>query len=177
MYVGKSDTPEEYTVDVLRTVALLLATLSTGLMAGVFGLFTHTVMPGLAKTDDRTFVGAFQAIDRAIVNPWFLGGGFVGALVTAAAATVSAIGRSTLPWVAAALLLYVVTFAITVRVHLPLNDALKAAGDPDRIGDLAAVRERFDEGRWRRWNLVRTVGCTAAFALLCWALVLHDRTG
>jgi uncharacterized membrane protein len=38
--------------------------------------------------------------------------------------------------------------AITMAVHVPLNDAIKAAGDPDRITDLAAVREQFDEARW-----------------------------
>jgi len=29
-------------------------------------------MPGLGRTDDRTFVGAFKSIDTAIINPWFL---------------------------------------------------------------------------------------------------------
>lgn len=174
---GEHIETEETTVDVLRTVALLLATLSTGLMAGVFGLYTHTVMPGLARTDDRTFVGAFQALDRAILNPWFLGGGFLGALVTTAVATVSAVGTATLPWVTAALVLYLVTFVVTIAVHLPLNDALKEAGDPDDVSDLATVRRQFDEERWRRWNVVRTWASTAAFALLCWALVLHDHAG
>jgi uncharacterized membrane protein len=32
---------------VLRAVSLLLATLTTGLVAGVFALYAHTVMPGL----------------------------------------------------------------------------------------------------------------------------------
>jgi hypothetical protein len=68
-------------MNALRTVSLLAATISMGLVAGVFALYAHTIMPGLAKTDDRTFVGAFQAIDRAIINPWFLAGGFVGALM------------------------------------------------------------------------------------------------
>jgi hypothetical protein len=36
-------------------------------------------------------------------------------------------------------------FIITVGVNVPLNDGIKAAGDPDRIADLAAVGERFDE--------------------------------
>ena len=68
-------------MNALRTVSLLAATISMGLVASVFALYAHTIMPGLAKTDDRTFVGAFQAIDRAIINPWFLAGGFVGALM------------------------------------------------------------------------------------------------
>jgi uncharacterized membrane protein len=64
---------------------------------------------------------------------------------------------------------------ITINVHLPLNDDIKAAGDPDRIADLAAVRERFNEDRWARWNIVRAAASTAALGCLAWALVLHGR--
>jgi uncharacterized membrane protein len=66
-------------------------------------------------------------------------------------------------------------FVITLAVHVPLNDRIKAAGDPDRIADLAPVRKRFNEARWIRWNIVRTVACTTAFGCLAWALVLHGR--
>ena len=38
-----------------------------------------------------------------------------------------------------------------------------------------AVRERFDETKWVRWNLVRAVATTVAFGCLTWALVLHGR--
>ena len=165
-------------MDAVRATSLIAATMSMGLMAGVFGLYAHTIMPGLGRTDDRTFVGAFQAIDRAIINPWFLAGGFVGALVFTALAAVlhlPADGRSVLPWIAVALVLYLAVFVITVGVNVPLNDAIKAAGDPDRIADLAMVRERFDEARWIRWNNVRTVASTAAFGCLAWALVLFGR--
>jgi uncharacterized membrane protein len=159
-------------MDDLRLVSLLLATISMGLVAGVFGLYAHTVMPGLAKTDDRTFVGAFQALDRAIINPWFIGGEFVGALVLTLVAAVAHIGEAALPWIAVALLLYATTSLITIRVNVPLNDQIKAAGDPDSIADLAAVRAEFDEARWVRWNLVRVVASTLAFALLALSLVL-----
>ncbi|MGH3318517.1 MAG: DUF1772 domain-containing protein [Nocardioidaceae bacterium] len=159
-------------MDDLRLVSLLLATISMGLVAGVFGLYAHTVMPGLAKTDDRTFVGAFQALDRAIINPWFIGGEFVGALVLTLVAAVAHLGEAALPWIAIALLLYAATSLITLRVNVPLNDRIKAAGDPDSIADLAAVRAQFDEARWVRWNLVRVLASTLAFALLALSLVL-----
>ena len=165
-------------MDAVRAMSLIAATMSMGLMAGVFGLYAHTIMPGLGRTDDRTFVGAFQAIDRAIINPWFLAGGFVGALVFTALAAVlrvSADRRSVLPWIAVALILYLVVFVITIGVNVPLNDAIKAAGDPDRIADPAMVRERFDEARWVAWNNVRTLASTAAFGCLAWALVLFGR--
>jgi uncharacterized membrane protein len=73
--------------------------------------------------------------------------------------------------------LYVIVFVITMTVNVPLNDALKAAGLPDNPADLAAVREAFDEAKWRAWNLVRAIASTVAFASLTWALVVHGRTG
>jgi uncharacterized membrane protein len=159
----------------LRAITLLGATLTMGLVAGVFALYAHTIMPGLKKTDDRTFVSAFQSLDRAIVNPWFMLTAFLGALVLTIAATIAHLGQDALPWIAAALVLYAITFVITIAVNVPLNDALKAAGDPDQIRDLAAVRAAFDEGRWAAFNLVRTFLSTGAFALLAWALVVYGR--
>jgi uncharacterized membrane protein len=163
-------------MDALRLVALLAATMTMGLVAGVFGLYAHTIMPGLGKSDDPTFVGAFQSMDRAIINLWFMGGGFVGALVFTIVAAVVHIGQDGLPWIAAALVLYLATFVITIAVNVPFNDGLKAAGDPDRIDDLAGVRARFNEARWTSWNLVRVVASTIAFGLLAWALVLQGRS-
>lgn len=160
-------------MDTLRIVSLMAATMTMGLVAGVFGLYAHTVMPGLAKTDDRTFVGAFQSMDRAIINPWFMGGGFLGALIFTILAAVTHLGRPELPWIAVALVLYIVTFVITMAINVPRNDALKAAGHPDGIADLAAVRAEFDEARWSSWNLVRTLASTTAFGLLAWALTVH----
>jgi uncharacterized membrane protein len=93
--------------------ALVAATITVGIMTGVFHLYAYAIMPGLGRTDDRTFVGAFQSIDRSIINPLFMA-----------------------------------TFA---------------------------VRERFDEAKWVRWNLVRAVATTVAFGCLTWALVLHGR--
>ena len=158
----------------MKTVSLLVATIMTGLTAGVFGLYAHTIMRGLRGTDDRTFVGAFQAIDRAIVNPLFLVT-FFGALVFTVIAAVAHRRGAALPWIVAAAVLYLVGAVITMVVNVPLNDAIKAAGDPDRIADLAAVRADFHEARWVAWNLVRTLTTTVAFGCLTWALVVGGR--
>jgi uncharacterized membrane protein len=162
-----------------RLASLMGATVTMGLMAGLFGDWAVTIMPGLHTTDDRTFVGAFQAIEQAFNNaPFMLT--FTGALgFTAVAAVLHMRGddRSPLPWVAAAFGLYLVAFVLTVVVHVPLNDAIVAAGDPDRITDLGAVRDAFDETRWANWHAVRTVATIAAFGCLLWALVLHGRAG
>jgi uncharacterized membrane protein len=155
-----------------QAVVLMIATVTMGLMAGVFGVYAHGILRGLHHTDDRTFVASFQAIDRAIVNPLFLLT-FLAALAGSAGATAllfPADRRAVPPWVAVATGLYLVAVVITFAVHLPLNDDIKAAGDPARI-DVAAVRQAFHEGRWAAWNVVRAVTSTAAFACLAWALV------
>lgn len=153
----------------LRPLLLLGATITMGLTAGAFAVFAHAVMPGLRSTDDHTFVAAFQSIDRAIINPWFMAGDFVGALLLTLAAAVSHLGRAASPWILAALALYLIAFVVTIVVHVPLNDAIKAAGNPDRIRDLAGVREHFHETRWVTWNVVRVATTITAFACLVWA--------
>jgi uncharacterized membrane protein len=163
-------------MDVVRGAVLGVATVTMGMMAGVFVLYAHTIMRGLRKVDDRTFVGAFQAIDRAIINPLFMAT-FVGALLGPATASVLSLPageRSVLPWSITAFVLYLFVFVSTISVNVPMNDAIKAAGEPDHI-DVTAVRARFGERRWSRWNLLRAFLSTAAFVCLVLALVQHGR--
>lgn len=164
--------------DVLREVVLIAATMTMGLMAGVFGIYGNAIMPGLCRTDDRTFVAAFQSIDRAIINPAFMAT-FFGALALPALAALLHLtgeGRLLLPWIAAALGLYLFVFVITIGVNVPRNNEIKAAGDIDQMADPHGVRERFDEVRWVRWNHVRTFASTVAFGLLAWVLVESGQT-
>lgn len=156
-------------MDGLRVAVLMVAVLTTGLMAGVYAIYWNAFMPGLAKTDDRTFVGAFQATDRAIINPLFLGLGFLGSLVFTLLAALLSLGEDTRSWLAIAFVLNLITTILTIAVNVPLNDALKAAGDPETI-DVAAARAAFNEPRWRTFNGVRVVLNTVAFALLAWSL-------
>jgi uncharacterized membrane protein len=159
-----------------QAVALVVATLTAGLLAGVFALYSHTIMPGLGKTDDRTFVAAFQATDQAIMNPLFLLT-FVGTPVGCVASALLYLGEddtSVVPWVLGALALWVLVFLVTGAANVPLNNNIKSAGEPDDI-DVTAARAAFHEDRWSRWNLIRTVASLAAFGCLVWALVLHGR--
>lgn len=161
-------------MDVLQGNLLMVATITMGIGAGVYMLYSFAIMPGLAKTDDRTFVGAFQQIDTAIVGPFLLVF-FIAPLASAALAAALHLGagdRSTLALIAGAVVLQLVMVGITVGVNVPLNDGIKAAGDPNKI-DVAAVRERFSEARWARWNAVRAGAATVAFGFLAWALVLQ----
>ena len=164
--------------EVLREVVLIAATMTMGLMAGVFGIYGNAIMPGLRRTDDRTFVAAFQSIDRAIINPVFMVIFFGALALPALAALLHLTGDQLpmLPWIGAALVLYLFVFVITIGVNVPRNNEIKAAGDVYRMTDLCGVRERFDEARWVRWNHLRTFASTVAFGLLAWALVESGKT-
>jgi uncharacterized membrane protein len=151
------------------TAALAGAVVTNGLMAGLFAAYSYAVMPGLGRTDDRTFVAAMQQTNAAILNGWF-GVCFGGAVLLAAVAAVLHRGRPGLGWIVAGLVLYVAVLGVTFAVNVPLNDALAAAGDVDPAG----ARARF-EGAWVRWNVVRAVLSTAAFGCLTWALVATGR--
>ena len=155
-------------MDALATTVLVAATVTSGLLAGVFLLYAHTVMPALRHADDLAFVTTFALLDRAIVNPWFMASGFLGAPLLTAVAAALHLGEDALWWILAALALHVLMVVETARVHLPRNDALKeadAAGSP-----AGAARAAFDESRWARWNLLRVLTSTTACALLAVAL-------
>ncbi|MEW1588303.1 anthrone oxygenase family protein [Micromonospora vinacea] len=161
---------------VLSTASLFAATLTTGLTAGLFAAFAYAVMPGLARTDDRTLVLAMRRINESILNGWFavcFGGALLFTLL-AAALHLGAGRRSVLPWIVAGLLLYLVVLGVTAVVNVPLNNVLARAGDVDDATDLAALRARF-EVTWVRANVVRAVASTGAFGLLAWALVAEGR--
>jgi uncharacterized membrane protein len=160
----------------VQTISLFTATIATGLMAGLFYSFSIAVMPALHKSSDRTFVEAMQRINVAILNGWFMLC-FIGALlllILATAVSFRGSGRAALPWIIAALVLYIAMLAITSGVNVPLNNDLNAAGNPDHISNLVAVRQHF-ESRWNTWNLARTLVNTAAFVVLGWALIVQSR--
>ena len=162
----------------MRIAVLLVATVMVGAMSGVMGLYANTIMPGLRRTDDRIFVGAFQAIDTAIINPLFLGTFFGGLLFTGWATLLHLDDEfsDVIPWLLVALVLYLVVIVLTVAINVPLNDAIKAASSPDEI-DVTQIRRDFNEPRWVRSNLIRTVLTLGAFGCLAWALVLSARGG
>ncbi|KAA0022048.1 anthrone oxygenase family protein [Antrihabitans cavernicola] len=158
----------------LKNVTLIGGTVTMGLMAGLFYAYSCSVMLGLGKVDDRTFVDVMQKINVAIINPAFMFC-FMGTVVIVGAAAFFNRGSGALKWIIAGLVLYIVALIVTFAFNIPLNDQLAAAGDPARISDLAAVRSHF-ESDWVRWNLIRAVLHTGSFGLLCWALVVSGNT-
>lgn len=149
------------------------AMIAMGLISGTFYIFSCGVMPGLGRSDDRVFIEVMQNMNDAFNNPVFFAS-FIGALLFTAISTWQLRGTSSYRWVLAALLFYLVAFAVTSVVNVPLNEELADAGDPAKIADPAAVREKFED-TWLAWNVVRTLVSTVAIGLLARALVLFGR--
>lgn len=149
----------------LHRLVLGAAAVTTGLMAGTFYVFACAVMPALGRSDDRTFIEVMRNINDVIENPVFFAGFFGALILTAVAAWQHRRSPGPRRWLLAALAVYAVAFLLTSGVNVPLNHALADAGDPARIADPAAVRDRFEDA-WNGWNAVRAVLCTAALALL-----------
>ncbi|AXK33911.1 DUF1772 domain-containing protein [Streptomyces armeniacus] len=160
-----------------QAVTLAVATVLTGLMAGIYAAFSIAVMPGLARVDDAVFVRSVRSINVRILNGWFLSA-FLGALVFSGLAAVLHLGDGPVAaWAGAGCALYAGTLVTTFRINVPLNDALEAALDAGgETADPAPVRARF-EAPWTRWNAVRAVLATAALGCLVEALILHGNAG
>lgn len=144
------------------------------LVAGLNFTFAVAVMPNMAGADDHTFVTTMQRFNE---NPAFPLSFTAALVLTALAAALQRRhgGSVALRWTIAALAFYGVVLAITGALHIPLNAELDRAGDPDRIADLAHVRDQF-EVPWVAGNIVRTVFCTASVAALARSLFLYRRS-
>jgi uncharacterized membrane protein len=149
-------------------VLTLVCALGTGLIAGVFFIFSICVMKALRALPAACGMAAMQSINIVIINPWFLSVflGTAGSCVLATALSIvmwnaaGAGGRL----VGSALYLIGVLF-VTMRFNVPLNDALErvAPGSSDAASLWADYLSR-----WTAWNHVRTVA--ALLAALSFAL-------
>jgi uncharacterized membrane protein len=156
-------------------VLLVASTVTVGLMAGFFYAYACSVMVGLDRVDDRTFIVTMQWINATVRNAAFAPAFFGSLVLTIAAAVVAVVaGHSSRGWIAAAAVLYAAAFSVTLALNVPLNEHLAAAGPADQVSDLAAVRAAF-EGSWIRWNLLRTGLTIASLTALSIALLRHGQ--
>lgn len=150
-------------------IALVLATVATGLGAGLFYSFSCAVMPALHRSDDAVRVQTMQRINTAIQNGWFLLS-FGGAPLLTIASIIADGLAGNWPRVAGeaiGLVLFGSALVITFRINIPLNLALDQA-DP---ADPATAWREF-ETRWVRWNTARTLLTTGSLAALVSTLAL-----
>ncbi|MFD9484062.1 DUF1772 domain-containing protein [Streptomyces sp. NPDC059991] len=162
--------------DRLTGILLGAAALTTGLMAGLFFAFDVSVMPGLAKADDRTYATAMQNFNSVIDNSGPFALIFVGAPAVTAWATVRAFrkGRREMGWwLLAAALSYVAALLLTMGINIPLNNKLADLGHPGPTTDYSVIQDF--KGTWETANIFRTLLCLTALGGIVRALLLHGR--
>jgi uncharacterized membrane protein len=160
-------------VEHMLTIAILIATLGTGIIGGAFFAFSTFVMRALARLPASQGIAAMQNINITVLNRWFLGV-FLGTAVLGVVITILAITRwstSGSPLIVLGALLYVLgTFVATMVFNVPKNNVL-AALRVDAPGSAIYWKEYLE--RWTFWNHVRTICALAGTVCLATALALR----
>lgn len=151
----------------IRTLSLVAAALTTGLMSGFFYAYSSSVTIGLGRLPDAEYVAAMQEINASVQNGLFASGFFGAVLFLLLALLLHAprpfSGRFLL--VALACALYIGGgVLVTVLVNVPLNEELAGVngGSP---AALAEARAEYEDA-WNLWNGVRALCSSLALLAL-----------
>ncbi|WP_431914202.1 DUF1772 domain-containing protein [Nonomuraea jabiensis] len=155
-------------MDVLAAVAVILALVLNGLMAGVYFAFSTSVMPGLDAVDKEQAAAVMRSINRKILNPAFLSTFTLAPVLALVAGILLFVaGPGSLPGilaVAGAVVAFAGSIMVTGAVNVPLNNAIDA-GEADWADYVP---------RWTRFNTVRGWACALTVALLGAALYVWE---
>jgi uncharacterized membrane protein len=152
-------------------IVLLAGLILAASVAGILLLYSHTIMPGLRSTDNATFVRAFQAIDRHIINPIFMAQFFLPvALLGVACWYANSHNLAEWKYLAVATACYVLAVVITMAVNVPLNDGIKKIADTTSADSLTQARAQFNESKWTLFNHIRTALVLVACCLTAVAI-------
>ncbi|GAA3149583.1 DUF1772 domain-containing protein [Nonomuraea roseoviolacea] len=149
----------------MSTAFAIISLLFNGLMAGLFYVFSTTIMPAFAAIEPAQATAAMRSINRTILNPLFLPVFLLAPVASLVAGVLLLVGGASAAGVlflAAAAVYLLGTLATTALLNVPMNNALEAGGL-----DWPAYAPR-----WTTWNHVRSLSCAAALVLGGVALTL-----
>src|SRR5216110_1931686 len=112
-------------IDKATFALTLLATLGSGLIAGVFFIFSVSIMRALERVPGG--MAAMQSMNVVVPNPIFLGVFLGTGSVCLALAIISVVRweQTGAMWILAAALLYLIgSIGITIVFNVPMNNAL-----------------------------------------------------
>jgi uncharacterized membrane protein len=124
---------------------------------------------------DAVYLETMQAINRAILNPWFFAV-FFGSLIFLSIASIYQFHTN--KWVFALILassiVYLAgTFGITAAGNVPLNNELDALHLSELSSGKMAEFRSYYETKWNRLHLQRTVCSVLSFVLAVSALFVE----
>lgn len=145
----------------------MLGILFTGLTAGLCFTWSNAVTPGIGRLDNLTFLKAFQAMNRAIINGKFLIV-FFGPVLLLILNTYLFRGNNTSFWLflIAAILFFIGIGLVTIFGNVPLNEVLdKSNLEALSNVELQELRDKFEQP-WNLLHTIRTLSSFSAFVLL-----------
>ena len=152
-----------------QTIILLLAILSTGIMAGIFFTWSNAVTTGLAKLTDLEYLRAFQSMNRTILNPAFFLVFFApAALIPLSSFLYFKPGPNTLFWMllAASLVYLIGVIGVTFAGNVPLNNILDVTDlGQFSLEEAKSLRNSF-QNKWNSLNWIHTFSSFSAFLIV-----------
>ncbi|MCG8608022.1 DUF1772 domain-containing protein [bacterium] len=167
--VSTEDCLEKMQANEMNTIILILTTLSSGLMAGLFYAWSISVTPGLKRVGDENYLQAFQSMNRAILNPAFFI--FFMGLVILLPLLCYLYYQSSVAtqfwYILSATFFYMGgVMAVTVFGNVPMNNALEVLKIESMTSEqMASFRLGF-ESKWNNLNMIRTFCSSLSFVLL-----------
>lgn len=154
-------------VTLLYTVSILFS----GIMAGLFFAYSVSVVLAFDTLSASAYTTVMKSINEVILNAAF-GVTFVGAAVVpiVSAAIVFLSGDWTAQhgqlFVVGVVIYVIGTVAVTMVIHIPMNEYIATWSTVSPPDDWATVRTR-----WALWNHVRTIAAVISFVLYLAAIV------
>ncbi len=150
-----------------KIIVLILSVLFTGLTAGLCFTWSNAVTPGIGRLDDISFLKAFQAMNRAIINGQFIVV-FMGPTILLFVNAFLFKSNNTIFWLflIAAVFFFIGIGLVTVFGNVPLNEMLDESNLESLSKlELQTLRNKF-EYPWNRWHMLRTVASIISFLFL-----------
>ena len=150
---------------------LILTTLASGLMAGLFYAWSISVTPGLSKVEDKNYLHSFQSMNQAIINPIFLIC-FMGLAVLLPLISYLSFNSIVFEYVLSASIIYMLgVMAVTFLGNIPLNNNLDSLEiDSMSAEQISTFRNGF-ENKWNKLNYIRTISSSLSFILMIIACI------
>lgn len=155
----------------ITSLALFIAAIGSGLIAGIFFAFSSFIMTAFSRIPPEQGIAAMQSINTTILRSPFM----VLFLLTAALSVLIAVmavlnwrGAASVAMLAGAALYLVACFLSTIVFNVPLNDALDKVDG--RTAEAAQLWTTYLSD-WTRWNHLRTAASLLASIAFLRALV------
>lgn len=150
----------------MNSTILIIATLVSGLMAGLFYAWSISVTPGLAKVDNKKYLHSFQSMNRAIINPIFLLC-FMGLAILLPLLSYMSYNSIDFAYVLTSTILYLIgVIVVTFLGNIPLNTKLESLKIESLTDEQMSTFRKNFESRWNSLNYVRTISSSLSFIFM-----------